>query len=244
MLGLVGTGILIGTWAVISGGGVVASSSLPGPVAVARRVVDLLTDGDYWTAMQDTMWTWVLSLLLVGATAVPLGLVIGQVRPLFRPVNTAVSAFRSIPATALLPVAILTFKLGYEMKLALTYYAIFWPVLINSIYGSINTDPLRLDVARSLRWSRWRRFTRVVLPSAAPMVATGIRIASGTALVVVLSAELLGATKGIGVTIRVYQQSERTDFVYAGIALVGVLGTLLYTSLVHVEKRMLRWVRV
>lgn len=244
VLGAIGTASLIGAWGLIAGSGLVASSSMPGPVRVAHRTFDLLSDGDYWSAMQDTMWTWILSLIVVTLVAVPLGLVLGQVRALFRPVNVAVSAFRSIPATSLLPVAILSFKLGYEMKLALTLYAVFWPVLINAMYGSMSTDRLRLDTARSLRWSRWQRFTRVVLPSAAPMTATGIRIASGTALVVILSAELLGASKGIGVVIRVYQQSERTDFVYAGILLVGVLGTLLYTALVWIERRTLRWVHV
>lgn len=242
-LGALGTALLIGLWALVSAAGVVASSSMPGPVAVARRTVDLLGDGEYWRAMQDTMWTWVLSLVLVSAVAVPLGLVIGQVPALFRPVNVAVSALRSVPGTALLPVAILTFRLGYQMKLALTFYAVLWPVLVNAIYGSQSTEPLRLDVARSLRWSRWRRFTRVVLPSAAPQIATGIRIASGTSLVVILSAELLGASHGIGVVIRVYQQSERTDFVYAGILLVGVLGMLLYTVISAVESRLLRWSR-
>jgi ABC-type nitrate/sulfonate/bicarbonate transport system permease component len=197
VLGVIGTCLIIAAWATISALEVVAPTSMPSPLAVARRMIDLLSDRQYWVAVQDTMWTWVLSLLLVSAVAIPLGLVIGQIDALSRPVNVAVSAFRSIPATALLPVAILTFKLGWEMKLALTFYAVIWPVLINAIYGSQSTDKLRLDVARSLRWSPWRRFSRVVLPSAAPLIATGIRIASGTALVVILSAELLGASKGV-----------------------------------------------
>lgn len=243
-LGAVGTVSLILIWGLLVWSGTVASSSMPGPVAVARRTVELLGDGEYWSALRDTMWTWLLTLGLVTLCAVPLGLVLGQIRSMFRPVNLAVSAFRSIPATSLLPVAILSFKLGYQMKLALTLYAVFWPVLINAMYGSMSADRLRLDAARSLRWSRSQRFFRVVLPSAAPMTATGLRIASGTALVVILSAELLGASHGIGVVIRVYQQSERTDFVYAGILLVGVVGWALYSALMWIERRALRWVHV
>lgn len=242
-LGVLGTALLVAMWWVIWAAGWVSPKSLPPPHDVARRIGTLLGDSAFWLQMRDTMWTWALSLVIVTAIMVPVGLVIGQVAAIAKPTQVAVNGLRSVPATALLPLAILTFQLGWEMKLALTLYAIAWPVLINTMYGSQRTEPLRLDVARTLRWSRVRTFRSVVFPSALPMIATGIRIAAGTSLVVVLSAELLGASHGVGVMIRIYQQAERPDFVYAGIVLVGLLGMALFSVLVAVENHLVRWSR-
>ncbi len=242
-LGLLGTALIVAGWWIVWAAGWVSERSLPAPHEVLARIVDLVADGEFWFQLRDTMWTWILSLIIVTAVAVPVGLLIGQIPALAKPTQVAVNGLRSVPSTALLAVAIITFGLGYEMKLALTLYAIAWPVLINTIYGSQQTEPLRLDVARTLAWGRTRTFAQIVLPSALPMIATGVRIASGTSLVVILSAELLGASEGVGVLIRIYQQAERPDFVYAGIVLVGGLGMVLYTALVVVEGRILRWNR-
>jgi len=240
-LGVLGTSIIVLTWWVVWAAEMVSPRSLPPPHDVAYRIGTLLGDSHFWLQLRDTMWTWVLSLLIVSTVMIPVGLVVGQAAGLAKPTQVAVNGLRSVPATALLPLAILTFQLGWKMKLALTLYAIAWPVLINTIYGSQRTEPLRLDVARTLQWSRIRTFRSVVLPSALPMIATGIRIAAGTSLVVVLSAELLGASHGVGVMIRVYQQAERPDFVYAGIVLVGLLGVVLLSALVSLERFLLRW---
>ncbi|MFI5426311.1 ABC transporter permease [Aeromicrobium sp. UC242_57] len=96
------------------------------------------------------------------------------------------------------------------MKISVAVYAIFWPILINTIYGVAMTEPMRLDAARSMHWRWWRRQVFVTLPSATPSILTGIRISVGIALVVIISTELLGARYGVGTILVQYTAGRPT----------------------------------
>lgn len=242
-LGALGVAVVVAAWQAASALELVARESLPAPMTVAARVKDLLVSTDFQLQVLDTVWTWLLSMAVTVAVAVPLGIVLGTVAALYRPTVTVVHALRSVPATVFIPASVLLFGLGLTMKLALAVFAIFGPVLLNTVYGVHNTEPQLLTVARSLRWTRMQTLRRVVLPSALPSIVTGIRVASGIALIVIVSVELLGASYGIGTVIVKYQGIPRPDFVYAGIILTGVLGYILYTSLAAVERRSLPWTR-
>ena len=241
VLSAAGVTAAILVWAAVTAAGVVPAQTLPGPAPVAARVVTLLGDHEFQEQVLDTLTTWVLALGITGVVAVPIGLLIGYFAFLGRPTELVIHGLRSVPSTALLPVAILFFGLGLQMKFAMVAYAIVWPLLLNTAYGVRSVDPTTMYVARSLRWSTLRSLVRVVLPSAAPGIAIGFRVAGGIGLVVVLSAELLGASRGIGTVLVRYQQSDQPDFVYAGIVLVGALGILLQYTLAQLERRLIPW---
>jgi NitT/TauT family transport system permease protein len=243
LLGPLGVAGVIAVWQLASALALVSAESLPAPWTVALRIKDLAVSTDFQLQLLDTVWTWLLSMAITTVIAVPLGVLLGTVAALYRPTVTVVHALRSVPATVFIPASVLLFGLGLSMKLALTVFAIFGPVLLNAVYGVHNTEPQLLTVARSMRWSRLQTLRRVVLPSALPSIVTGIRVASGIALIVIVSVELLGASYGIGTVIVKYQAIPRPDFVYAGIILTGVLGWLLYTALAAVERRSLPWTR-
>lgn len=130
------------------------------------------------------------------------------------------------------------------MKISVAIYAIFWPILINTIYGAATTEPMRLDAARSMHWRWWRRQVFVTLPSAIPSILTGIRISVGIALVVIISTELLGARYGVGTVLVQYTQADRPDVVYAGVLALGVVGAGAFSLMMQAEHRLVRWVRV
>lgn len=231
-------------WAVVSATGLVVPEALPGPLAVAAAVPQLLADGDFLAQLGDTLWTWLVALVLTTAVAVPVGLVVASTPALQRAAMVVVNAFRSVPSSALIPIGILIFGLGITMKVSLAVYAIAWPILINTLYGVAGTEPMRIDAARSMRWGWARRQLYVVMPSALPSIATGVRIAASVALVVVVSTELLGASTGVGVVLVSYQQALRPDVVYAGVLVIAALGALLYALLVGLERRLVTWVPV
>ncbi|MFG1779526.1 ABC transporter permease [Micromonospora sp. NPDC049051] len=243
-LGLLGIATVLLGWQILHLLEVVPSGSLPSPWAVLTHFPDLLSDGEFVVGIGNTLLAWMLALVITSVTGVAAGLLTSTTPGLARPSAVAVNAFRSIPATALIPIAILLFGLGVEMKVSVAIYAIFWPVLINTVYGVANTEPMRLDAARSMRWSWWRRQLYVVLPSALPSITTGIRIASGTALVVVLSAELLGAKSGVGTVMLRYQNALMAEFVYAGVLCIGALGAIMYTCIAAAERRIVKWAPV
>lgn len=241
LLSAAGIATAIVVWAAVSASGLVSAQTLPPPAVVGGRAVTLVFDAEFQRQYADTLTTWILALSITGLVAVPVGLLIGYFAFLRRPTELVIHGLRSIPSTALLPVAILFFGLGLQMKFAMVAYAIAWPLLLNTVYGVRSVDPTAMYVARSLRWSTPRSLVNVVLPSAAPSIATGFRIAGGIALVVVLSAELLGASRGIGTELVRYQQSDRPDFVYAGIVLVGLTGIALQYGLARLERHLIPW---
>ncbi|WP_197522795.1 ABC transporter permease [Occultella aeris] len=237
LLGIVGTGTVIAGWAMITATGLVSERSLPSPTAVATSLPLVLADPDLHAGLADTLLTWLGALALASAVAIVLGVLIGTVPWLARPAMVAVNALRSIPSTALIPLAILLFGLGPAMKGAVAVYAVAPIVLINTIYGVAGTEPMRIDAARSMHWPWWRRWAWLVLPSATPAIVTGIRVASGIALVVVVSAELLGGRSGAGLILVQYQQALRIDMAYACITVIGVVGMALYGLLTLAERR-------
>lgn len=243
-LGALGIATLLIGWTAIVALGVVSEDSLPYPTAVFGKLPSLFTDSEFLSSLTNTMWGWLLALVLSSIAAIMVGLVISTIPWLTAPATLAVNIFRSIPSTALIPVAILIFGLGLEMKVSVAMYATFWIVLINTMYGVASTEPMRRDAARSMQWSWLRTHAYVTLPSALPSIVTGIRIASGITLVVILSAELLGAKSGIGTLMVQYQQALQIDVVYAMLVVVGVIGMALYTVLVRIEKTSMKWVHI
>lgn len=240
-LGVAGVITTFVLWDLVVRLGVIDPQSVPYPADTMARFVELLIDASFLGHVLQTLLAWLVSMLLAAVVAVPLGLVLGYFTTLYRPASALVHAARSIPSSAYLPIVILLFGLGLQMKVSLGVYAIFWPILLNSMYGVRDAEPLMLTVGRSMGWGRRRLLTRIVLPSAAPAIATGLRVASSTALIVVLSTELLGATSGVGTVITTYQEALRPDFVYAGILIIGVIGMLIYYGVDYAERLLVPW---
>lgn len=239
-----GAATLLVGWELLGVTGLVPRSSLPGPVKVAQAIPTLFSDAEFRSGAVDTLVNWVSTVVVGSLAAVTIGLIAASSVRLRQPTELVVNTFRAVPATALIPIAVLMFGLGSQMKMSVAIYAIFWPIVINTIYGVAMTEPMRLDAARSMHWRWWRRQVFVTLPSAIPSILTGIRISVGIALVVIISTELLGARYGVGTILVQYTQADRPDVVYAGVFALGVVGALAFSLMVRAEHRLVRWVRV
>lgn len=240
-LGAAGVLVTIAIFEAAIRAGVVPATAVPPPSVLFARLAELLATGDFWQAVGTTVFAWILALGCAAAIAIPAGIAIGSFRPARRMTEGLIELLRPIPSVALLPLAILLFGLGSQMKVTLAAYACTWPLLVNAIYGVGNADRVMLDTARTFHWSRAKVLRRVVLPAASPTIATGLRVAAAVSLIVVLSAEILAASSGLGELIRGYQQAGRAEFVYAGIVATGILGLTINTLLTAIERRVLRW---
>src|SRR5699024_8626284 len=123
------------------------------------------TQYEFLNELADTLQAWLIALGIAILLMVPIGLLTGTVDLLYRPISTVIHFARSIPATALIPIGILVFGLGIEMKVALATFAISWPIVLNVMYGVRATEPSHLVVARSLRWNNRQILKRVIFPS-------------------------------------------------------------------------------
>lgn len=238
---VVGTSVVLLMWELAMRAGIVHSSQVAGPVATLRRTILLFGDREFLTHMGVTLQVWLYAMLLSVLIAVPIGIAFGYYTVLYRSTEAVVHALRSVPATALIPVSVLLLGLGVVMQVWLTIFAIVWPILFNTMYGVHNTERQLLMVAHHLRWRPWQKMIRVVLPSASGYIMSGVRIAAGLAMVVVVSVELIAAESGIGTYMMRYQNAGLPDYVYASIFVSGMVGALLYSGLAKAESLLLPW---
>jgi ABC-type nitrate/sulfonate/bicarbonate transport system permease component len=137
--------------------------------------------------------------------------------------------------------AVLVFGLGISTKVFLVVFAATWPLLLQTIYGVQDVDPVAMDTMRSFGVGRLRRLLVVTLPSASPYVATGLRISSSVALILAVTAELVVGTPGLGSQITAAENGNSTALVYALIVATGALGWALSFAIRQGEARALAW---
>jgi NitT/TauT family transport system permease protein len=173
--------------------------------------------------------------------AVPLGLTIGWYSSVRTFLSSVLEFFRNTSSLALLPVFILFLGIGEMSKIGIIIFACFFPILLNTISGVTSVDPLLVKSARSLNLSPLAIFAKIILPSAVPSVFTGLRLAAESSILVLIAAEMVGATRGLGFLINYAQFNFLIPKMYAGILTIAVIGLILNYSLVAIERRLSRW---
>ena len=200
-----------------------------------------LGEASFWEAVGNTLQGWALGLGIAAALAIPIGIVIGSSRLLYRALRGVIEFLRPIPSVALIPLAILIYGTGLQSKVFLAAFASFWQLLVATLYGVQDVDPVATDTARSFGFSRPQRLFRVTLPSAVPYIATGLRIASAVSLILTVTAELVIGAPGLGRSINLARSGGNEELMYALILTTGILGVLLNLIFVRAERRVLRW---
>ena len=238
---LAAVAVLLVLWELVVQGGIVAETNIPPASAALSELVTLLGDSEFWSALGATLQGWALGLGIAIALGVPLGLLIGSSRWAYRALRVPIEFLRPIPSVALIPLAVLIYGQGLESKVFLAAFASFWPLLIQTIYGVQDVDPVATDTARSFGLGRLERMWRVTVPSAVPYIATGIRISSAVALILAVTAELVIGAAGLGREINVARSGGNLDAMYALIVATGLLGWLLNVTTTAGERRVLHW---
>jgi NitT/TauT family transport system permease protein len=160
---------------------------------------------------------------LGAALGIGVGLLFGWVRTLGAFFNPLIELFRPMSAIAIIPLAILWFGIGETPKVFLIMYGTFFPVLLSTIEGVRNTDPLFIRAARTLGAGRLRIIATVVIPSAAPFIYSGLRISVGIAMIVIVAAEMVAADSGLGWLILDSERTYNTERMVAGIITISIL---------------------
>jgi NitT/TauT family transport system permease protein len=208
---------------------------------VLAALWDMIVSGQLADHIGISLQRAAIGFLLAVVTAVPLGLLMGRY-PLFEKLSDfLVQTLRNTSQFALLPVFILLLGIGDASKIAITFYAAVFFLLINTIVGVKSVDPLLVKAARSMGTSDWDLFKKVIFPSAIPSIVAGARLGVKTSLFSVIAAEMLAAQSGIGYLIQNSSLMLETDRMYAGILTLTVIGLLLNYLLVAGERRATHW---
>ncbi len=233
-------GVLV-IWQVLVVTGVLSTFAVAEPTAILRALGSLIPTAPFWSAVGDTLHTWGIGLTISLTIAVPIGVLLGSSHRAYRLVRVTIDFLRTIPPVAVLPLALLLYGATERMVLVLVVFGSVWPLLLQSMYGVHQVDPVSRDVARSYQFRRRELVFGVILPAAAPFIATGIRIAATVSLLLVVGAELLGGASGLGLSIALAQQSQQIPAMYAFVVVTAVLGLLLNLGLLRLERRILSW---
>lgn len=181
------------------------------------------------------------SAVLAVLAGVSLGLLMGVVRRFEAFVDPLLQLFRQVSALALFPVFLLFFGIGEASKIAIIFWAAFWPVLLNTISGVKQVEKLLIHSALSMGATRGFIFFKVILPAAAPSIFTGIRLAGAYSITALVAAEMIGSHAGLGFLTLNSQEIFQIPSMYAGIVLLALLGLALNYVLALLEKRLTRW---
>ena len=228
-------------WELLPRAGLVNSAFLSPPSAVLAAIVQLAQTGQLGKHVAASLQRSLAGLILAVVAGVALGLLMGVVRRFEAFVDPLLQLFRQVSALALFPVFLLFFGIGEASKIAIIFWAAFWPVLLNTISGVKQVEKLLIHSALSMGASRGFIFFKVILPAAAPSIFTGIRLAGAYSITALVAAEMIGSHAGLGFLTLNSQEIFQIPSMYAGIVLLAVLGLALNYGLALLEKRLTRW---
>jgi ABC-type nitrate/sulfonate/bicarbonate transport system permease component len=228
-------------WELVSRTGLVNERDLPSMSASFRELWSLLQTQAFWGAFVRTVRGWALGLLVATALAVPLGILLGSSDFAASAFRVPIEFLRPIPSAALIPLLFLTLGTNLKSEVFLAAFGAFWPLLVQTMYGVRDVDPLATDTARSFGVGRFERLYRITLPSAVPYIATGIRISSTVSLILAFTAELFMGIPGLGQQVNYAQSYGLNEQLYAYALATGFLGVAIHLLTSAIERRALRW---
>lgn len=188
-----------------------------------------------------TLETFILSLLIATALGTIVGVVIGRVAILDRLLGPTLEYLRFLPGVALVPLIVLLAGYTESMKLYVVIFGAIWPVLLQVRVSARDIDPIQLDVARTLRLSRWAAVRKIFLPSAVPGVLLGVKITAPLTLVLVLLVEISTQVSGLGQALETSQQNFQSAQVHGLVVIVGILAFVINLLVSLAERVLLRY---
>lgn len=244
LLNIAGVLLFLALWEAIPRLGLVVNPVLfPPPSQVLAAAIPMTLSG-------EIPWNILVSLQRAGtgfALAAVLGIGIGLAtarsklaRDLSEPL---LHGFRSLPVIALVPISVLWLGIGENAKVALITLGAFFPIWIATFIGVRDVHPVYLRSASCLGASRWQTLLFVVLPAALPLILAGMRQAIAISLIVLVAAELAGATAGVAYMMSMGHQLFRVDIMFAGLFLLGAMGFAADRLFVALCRRLFPWYR-
>ncbi|MGB3441571.1 MAG: ABC transporter permease [Actinophytocola sp.] len=238
LAGLAGFGVLL---EIAPRVGLVPARYAPPTSEILGTLAEQAGRGEFWVAVGDTLRTWLLGLVIAIALGVAIGVVIGSVPVLRTATASTIEFLRPIPSVALIPLVVVLYGSAVEATLILVVYAAFWQVLIQTLAGVADIDPVAADTARSYHLNRWARIRWLVWPTALPYVVTGVRLAATVALILTITGELVIGSPGLGQEIANARSSGAVPVMYALIVVTGVFGVAANVVTRAAERKALAW---
>lgn len=232
---------LIGLWQLGSSSGWLSPIFVPSPAGVIASLTDLATSGELVRHIRASLVRLFGGYAIGMSAGVLVGLAIGLFTLARSPGIAVVSALFPIPKIALLPLFILWFGIGESSKVATIAFGTFFPTIV-ATYGAVdNVDRTLVRMGRSFGLSSLAIIAKIILPGALPGILSGLKIASSIGIVLLVAAEMIGASEGIGALVLSAGNLMQTDQLLAGVVLLSILGLTISGAIGWIERRLLAW---
>lgn len=212
---------------------------LPGPLAVFATI------GEYWQELvTQALWTTgaiLAGFVAAGVVAIPLAMLLVVSPVMGRLIYPPMVATQAIPKIALAPLFIVWFGFGLMPKVAVAFLIAFFPVVIDTIVGLRSIDPGMVQLARSMGAPPHRVFLKLRLPNALPMIFSGLKVASGLAVVGALTGEFVGSDRGLGHVLVQASGNLNTALLFATLVILSLIAMALFYAVELVERIMIPW---
>jgi sulfonate transport system permease protein len=233
--------ILLAVWYFGARSGAISPQILPAPGDVLSGFWSVSQSGELWNDMAISTGRALGGLAIGGSIGFVLGILNGVSPLAAKLLDTTLQMVRNIPILALIPLAILWFGIGESAKLFLIALGVFFPIYLNTYHGIRNVDHRLIEMARTFRLSGFKLFVHVIFPGALPSILVGLRYALGIMWLVLIVAEMVSASSGIGYLTMTARDDMQTNIVVLGILIYALLGKLADLIAYRLEKRCLRW---
>lgn len=239
LLGITTVVLILGLWQVLST--IDKTVYVPPVSTIAVTFVQQWVSPIFGQQAIPSLYRMVVGYTCATIIGITLGITIGTFKPVFRLLDPTLQFVRAIPPTAIIPVGILLIGIGDAMKMVVICFGSCWPILINTADGARLVPTQRLETARIFGLNKFETVLRVIVPSATPMIAAGMRTGLAIAFIMIVVSEMIGSTDGLGYYILQAQRTFAIPEMYGGIALLAILGWSLNTIFVWAERKVLGW---
>ncbi len=237
-----GLAVFVVAWSLIAKFG----GRLPDPLTVGRAAVRLYADPFYYKGPNDQGIGWnVLSSLrrvgigfgLAALVGIPLGFAVGRFRFVAAMAAPLIALLKPVSPLAWLPIGLLVFKAANPAAIYVIFVCSLWPMIVNTAVGVRQIPEEYLNVARVLKLSEWKVFTKILFPAVLPYMITGVRLSIGVAWLVIVAAEMLTGGVGIGFWVWDEWNNLKVEHIIIAIYTIGMVGLLLEQSLMLLARR-------
>ncbi|MDY7577930.1 nitrate ABC transporter permease [Herbaspirillum sp. RTI4] len=238
---LTGIATLILVWQFIAAN----TGNFPTPWVTLQEAIKLFADPFYRNGPNDQGIGWnILASLqrvaigfgLAALVGIPLGFMIGRFKFLSGMFGPIISLLKPVSPLAWLPIGLLVFKSANPAAIWSIFICSIWPMVINTAVGVQRVPQDYMNVARVLNLSEWKILTKILFPSVLPYMLTGVRLAIGTAWLVIVAAEMLTGGVGIGFWVWDEWNNLNVPHILIAIVVIGIVGLLLEQLLVALAR--------
>ncbi len=229
-------------WELISRMGLLNTMLVPPPSKVLVTTWNLLISGPLVQHILISLARSIAGFLVAAVVAIPLGFIMGG---WFNNMQSALEPLFEMAAQAnpfiLFHVIILFLGIGEATKITIIAWICIWPILFNTASGVRNVDAALLKSALSFGLSKWAIFYKIVLPAAAPAIFTGLRLSAGYSFFLLIVAEMMGSSSGLGWFVLYSQENYNIEWIFSGAIVIGLLGLSIDLLIQYIEKRVIIW---